>query len=237
MNTRKLAAGILDQLRASADPRRRAATQNYFPTAQEILGVYAADLRSIVRKLKPILKGESPANVLALAKAVIAHNTLEGRQAACELVAQHKPTVASLNRHELEALGRGIDNWASVDVFGCGLTGPAWREGRISDADVARWAQSRDPWWRRLALVSTVPLNLSSRGGSGDARRTLAVCELLADDDHVMVHKALSWALRTLIAHDRRGVKSFLRRHAELPALVRREVNTKLKTGRKNPRR
>jgi 3-methyladenine DNA glycosylase AlkD len=51
-----------------------------------------------------------------------------------------------------------------------------------------------------------------------------------------MVAKGLSWALRTLIAVDRKGVQGFLEKHEEsLPPLVRREVRTKLKTGKKNP--
>jgi 3-methyladenine DNA glycosylase AlkD len=81
-------------------------------------------------------------------------------------------------------------------------------------------------------LASTVCQNLKSRGGSGDSKRTMAICEMLADDDHIMVHKALSWALRSVIEHDRKAVETFLKRH-ELPALVKREVLRKLKTGRK----
>ncbi len=234
MNPTAAAAEIVLQLRACTNPQRQAATQNYFPSAQENLGVYAADLRAIVRKWKPALKAEPAGAVLALAHALLAHNTLEGRQVAYELVAQHKPATQALNFSTLESLGQGIDNWASVDGFGCGLTGQAWREGRITDAQVRRWAKSGDAWWRRLALVSTVPLNLASRGGSGDAARTLAICDLLAQDKHIMVHKALSWALRTLVSRDPAAVKQFLKRHAQLPALVKREVSKKLATGRKN---
>jgi 3-methyladenine DNA glycosylase AlkD len=64
------------------------------------------------------------------------------------------------------------------------------------------------------------------------------VCEPLAGDRDDMVAKAMSWALRDLIAHDRLAVERFLRKHdARLPALVKREVRNKLTTGVKNPRR
>ena len=66
-------------------------------------------------------------------------------------------------------------------------------------------------WWRRAALVSTVPLNVAARGGHGDPRRALAVCRLLVDDPDDMVEKALSWALRCLVPHDRAGVEAPLR--------------------------
>jgi 3-methyladenine DNA glycosylase AlkD len=80
-------------------------------------------------------------------------------------------------------------------------------------------------------------LNRKSQGGRGDAPRTLAVCEQLVKDRDDMVVKAMSWALRDLIARDRKAVEQFLEKHdAHLAARVKREVRNKLTTGRKNPR-
>ena len=68
-----------------------------------------------------------------------------------------------------------------------------------------------DRWWRRAALVSTVPLNLRAAGGTGDTSRTLAICEQLAADRDDMVVKALSWALRELsVRWDPDAVRAFL---------------------------
>jgi 3-methyladenine DNA glycosylase AlkD len=87
-------------------------------------------------------------------------------------------------------------------------------------------------------LVSTVPLNRKSLGGTGDTRRTLRVCRLLVDDRDDMVVKALSWALRELVRHDPQPVRHFLSKHeSDLAARVVREVDNKLSTGLKNPRR
>jgi 3-methyladenine DNA glycosylase AlkD len=102
---------------------------------------------------------------------------------------------------------------------------------------VQRWAASPDRWWRRAALVSTVPLNLRSRGGVGDAGRTLEVCRRLAGDGDDLVVKALSWALRELVVWDPEAVRRFLDAHEVLAARVRREVRSKLETGRKHPAR
>ena len=53
-----------------------------------------------------------------------------------------------------------------------------------------------------------------------------------------MVVKALSWALRAAVAYDRRAVEDFLAQYNHcLAGRVKREVTTKLRTGRKNPRR
>jgi 3-methyladenine DNA glycosylase AlkD len=98
------------------------------------------------------------------------------------------------------------------------------------------WAASSDRWWRRAALVSTVPLNLRAAGGTGDRDRTLAVCRLLVQDRDDMVVKALSWALRELVVWEAEAVRGFLDEHGDRVApRVRREVLSKLDSGLKNP--
>jgi 3-methyladenine DNA glycosylase AlkD len=154
-----------------------------------------------------------------------------------ELLCYHPAGFASLGPEEVEALGRGIDSWSSVDTFARTISGPAWLRGQVPDALIHRWAHSEDRWWRRAALVSTVALNVRSRGGRGDVPRTLAVCCLLVDDHDDMVVKAMSWALRELVAHDPDAVWAFLEEtEGRLAARARREVRNKLTTGLKNPR-
>ena len=158
------------------------------------------------------------------------------RWVAYELLSHHPGALDHLGVEEVERLGEGMADWGSVDAFGCSVSGPAWRRGRIPDAAVQRWAASSDRWWRRAALVSTVLLNLRSRGGTGDTERTLDICRRLAADGDDMVVKALSWALRELVVWDPEAVRRFLDIHHEvLAARVRREVRSKLETGRKHP--
>jgi 3-methyladenine DNA glycosylase AlkD len=84
-------------------------------------------------------------------------------------------------------------------------------------------------------VVSTVPLNLKARGGTGDTKRTLMICEKVVDDREDMIVKALSWALRELSKSDKPAVEKFMAKYdSKLAGRVRREVYTKLETGRKN---
>jgi 3-methyladenine DNA glycosylase AlkD len=56
------------------------------------------------------------------------------------------------------------------------------------------------------------------------------------DDRDDMVVKALSWALRALAPWDPAAVSDFLEANdTRLAARIRREVRTKLATGRKHP--
>ena len=197
-----------------------------------------APLRRLRREYSRRLAKAAPRQVLAVAHGLLERGGLARRFVAYELVHVHRATLASLRMRELQRLGRGLDGWGPVDAFACYLAGPAWRERQVADAAIHRWARARDRWWRRAALVSTVPLNSKARGGSGDARRTLAACRLLVDDRDDMVVKAMSWALRELAKRDPRVVRRFLLTYrSRLAPRVLREVGNKLATGLKNPRR
>jgi 3-methyladenine DNA glycosylase AlkD len=188
-------------------------------------------VRRVRRAWSARLRSAPADQVVALAEALLPRH----RWVAYELVYNHPGALAALDLRLVERLGRGIDSWGAVDAFGRYISGPAWQRDQIPDEAVHGWAASPDRWWRRAALVSTVPLNLRAAGGTGDTARTLAVCERLAADRDDMVVKALSWALRELIVHDPEAVREFLARH-DLAARVRREVANKLQTGLKQPR-
>ncbi|MBI4904116.1 MAG: DNA alkylation repair protein [Acidobacteria bacterium] len=194
----------------------------------------AVALRALRREYSKRLKSAPGQDVVRFAAALIANRRVH-RFLGDELIAVRPDALRTLDRAQLERLGFGISSWDQVDCFAICLSGPAWREGLIDDNTVVDWAMSNDRWWRRAALVSTVPLNAKARGGQGDTRRTLLVCTLLRDDRDDMVVKALSWALRALAQRDPVAVRQFVQANQDrLPALVRREVRNKLTTGRKN---
>ena len=84
-------------------------------------------------------------------------------------------------------------------------------------------------------MVATVALNVRARGGRGDVARTLELCRRAVADRDEMVIKAVSWALRSLVQWDREAVSRFLTEHDDdLASRIKREVGTKLRTGRKN---
>lgn len=192
------------------------------------------NMREIRQKYSRALKQASPDFVLRLARKLC--EVGDYRWFAYELIQNHRVAFEHLGEAELEDLGQGINSWGTVDAFARTLSGPAWLQGRVSDALILKWARSKDCWWWRAALVSTVALNVQSHGGTGDVSRTLRVCRLLKDDHDEMVAKAMSWALRELVVHDAKAVQEFLNEYDEvLAARVKREVKNKLRTGLKNP--
>jgi 3-methyladenine DNA glycosylase AlkD len=194
-------------------------------------------IRALRREFSKRLAKSPHRFVVNLALVILGEQSIEHRFLAYELVCHHRPALASLTERDISLFGRGIDSWAAVDMFGCYLAGPAWREHQVPDKLIHSWARSKNRWFRRAALVSTVALNNKARGGTGDTPRTLEVCRALISDRDDMVVKALSWALRELSKRDPDAVDRFLNQHqSELAARVVREVRNKLATGLKNPK-
>ena len=194
-------------------------------------------VRAVRRAYSKQIAKASAAYAVAVATRLLEKPDIK-RFVVYEVLKYHRAGAASLGEKQLEQLGRGLDEWGDVDCFACFLSGPAWRENQISDRVIHRWARAKDRWWRRAALVSTVPLNSKAQGGKGDTERTLEVCELLLNDRDDMVVKAMSWALRELSKRDQKSVKDFLLTHRDsIAPRVLREVSNKLSTGLKNPRR
>jgi len=217
-NSQKLAAEIAGRLRALPNLRTE-------------------DIRALRREFSKRISKTSPRVVVEAAFRLMDSSAIEHRFVAYELVCKHPAALASVGVREIKRFGRGIDSWGSVDMFACYLSGPAWREHQIPDRLIHSWARSENRWWRRAALVSTVPLNNKARGGSGDTARTVEVCRMLIDDRDDMVVKALSWALRELSKRNPQAAEIFLNEHENvLAARVVREVRNKLSTGLKTPR-
>ncbi len=199
------------------------------------------EARLVRRRLSAQLKGESGADVVAVGLAIASTPAMKparARWVGWELISKHRAALTGLDLAMVEALGAGNSTWDEVDGYGLYVAGAAWLRGLISDGDVVAWAESPDLWKRRTALVATVVLNSKSHGSRGDSARTLMIAELLVDDREDMVVKAMSWALRVLVPWDRAAVLDFLTRHEDrLAARVKREVRTKLRTGKKNARK
>jgi len=214
------------------------------PLAEEIIdrlrqlaGRPTREIRAMRREFSKRLKSAPPSEVMCIAAKLLETPSGVYRFVAYELVHHHKAALSQLSAKDLEELGRGISSWDQTDTFGIYLAGPVWQGRQVADAVIHKWARSNDRWWRRAALVATVPLNSKSWGGRGDVRRTLSVCRMLEIDRDPMVVKALSWALRVLAKVEPRAVQRYVTERGDaLPALVRREVRNKLTTGLKNPR-
>ena len=235
MTNTEIITMLIEELKKVSTPKRQEQAQANFPSRLHILGVRAPDLKAIVKTWSSILYDFSPQQWIQLCLELSHHTIFECQTLAFELLWKNKKALKALTEEQIIALGNTLDNWVSTDTYSTMIAGWHWREGTLPNKQIKTWLASPDRWLRRTAVVCTVPLNLRAKGGTGDTERTLMVCEQVIDDRDDMVIKALSWALRVLSRPDRLAVEQFMEKHWErLHGRVRREVTTKLTTGRKN---
>lgn len=234
IDIQKLASEVYKMLEQVADLEYKEWAKRNYPTAMQVLGAKVPELRKVVKEVSMKLREASAQETIEMAKALVASSVFECQQVAYESLSLHKAAMKSLRTADLVELGHGLDNWLSVDAFATLVAGPAWRDRLIPEKLIEHWANSENRWWRRVAVVCTVALNQKARGGIGDATRTINICGMVASDQDEMVAKALSWALRELVKREPEPVVAFIEKHeAVLPARVKREVCSKIKTGRK----
>lgn len=235
LNTGTIIKKTVSLLDKSSDQSRKELSGWYFPTSMKVLGVKADDLKAVIRIIRNDTAREEPEQVIRLCKEMALTGIFEVQHVAFGLLNKKYKIIEYLTLKDLLVLGTFMDNWPSTDTFGTQVSGPAWRLNCIDDKTVRTWAESPDKWWRRIALVSTVALNLKSQKGEGDVGRTMMICEMLISDRDDMVVKALSWALRELSKRYPIEVDEFIEINKNaLAGRVVREVKRKLLTGRKN---
>jgi 3-methyladenine DNA glycosylase AlkD len=111
---------------------------------------------------------------------------------------------------------RYINNWDLVDSSAGKIVG-AHLELR-SRKPLYKLARSTSLWERRIAIMAT--FHFIRRDDFDD---TLAICELLLDDDEDLIHKATGWMLREIGKRDINVEKAFLDRHyASMPRTMLR---------------
>ena len=183
--------------------------QGYFRTGpgeygegDRFLGIRVPALRKLVREYRGVPLPEvetllrSPwheVRLFALLLMVDAYPRAD--QAGREAI--HRLYLASTDR---------INNWDLVDLSAPQIVG-AHLEGR-DRSPLDRLARSELLWERRIAMLATQ--HFIRRG---EFAPTLHVAEVLVNDRHDLIHKAVGWMLREVANRHRETAEDFLRRH------------------------
>ncbi|HMI55925.1 MAG TPA: DNA alkylation repair protein [Gemmatimonadaceae bacterium] len=224
MTSRKTKSGpalaeVRAELYALAEPADAVHLQRFFKTGRgeygegdRFLGLRVPALRALVRKygeldhasaLEMLSSSWHEERLLALLLLVHAHS--RGDDSRREKI--HRAYLGH-TRH--------INNWDLVDASAEHIVGAHLQSGHI--ALLERLARSKNVWERRIAIVSTFHFIKRKQ-----FRPTLKVAELLLNDAHDLIHKAVGWMLREIGKRDRRVLDGFLLKHyREMPRTMLR---------------
>ena len=101
---------------------------------------------------------------------------------------------------------KGVNNWDLVDSSAHKIVGVHLAD---KPKDILyKYAKSRNLWDRRIAIVSTAYF---IRQNSFDD--TIAISEILLNDKHDLIHKAVGWMLREVGKRDVKILEKFLKKH------------------------
>ncbi len=99
-----------------------------------------------------------------------------------------------------------VNNWDLVDVTAPGIVG---RYLMDHDRSVLYdWALSNHLWTRRISIVAQWWLIRN-----GDLKDVFRISQILLQDDHDLIHKAVGWMLREAAKKDLKATESFLKKY------------------------
>ena len=99
-----------------------------------------------------------------------------------------------------------INNWDLVDVTCAHVIGK-----HLMDKDrsiLYTWAKSEDLWTKRIAIVSTHCFIRKN-----ELQDTFKIAEILLNDEHDLIHKAVGWMLREAGKRDLEKEEIFLKKY------------------------
>ena len=201
---------VHEQLRAVATAERAAGSARYFKTGpgeygegDKFLGVATPDLRRLARQFEDLTLREVRALLTspwheerALALLIMVRQYERGDQDTRDAIYD---AYLRSTRH--------INNWDLVDCSAAQIVGAHLaRRGR---APLRQLAKSSSVWERRIAIIATAHLIRQ-----GEFEDTFRIAEMLLDDSHDLIHKAVGWMLREVGNRDRAAEQRFLEMHA-----------------------
>ena len=201
---------VIKELKAVSSPEKAEHSKRFFRTGpgeygegDQFLGITVPEQRKIAKKYKSISLSEAeillqnPFHEVRLTVLMLLVYKLE--KADEELSEE----IFNLYMSNLQY----VNNWDLVDSS-CRFIIGKYLEHKEKDLlfDMAR---SNDLWEKRIAMISCYHF-IHNRHEFGDA---LIIAEILVNDDHDLIQKAVGWMLREIGNVDQELEEEFLRKH------------------------
>jgi 3-methyladenine DNA glycosylase AlkD len=193
-----------------ANPKQAAVLQRFFKTGKGqygfgdiFLGIKVPVQRTLAKKYRDL----PPVDVVSLLQSKIHEHRLTALLIFI-LKYQKADTKAKKEIFNLYLKHRKhINNWDLVDLSAPNIVGDYLLD---KERDILyTLAKSKTLWDKRIAILATFEFIKS-----GDAKDTFQIAEILLNDEHDLIHKAVGWMLREVGKRiGQKTEESFLQRH------------------------
>lgn len=204
-----LATAISRELRALASPETAANLQRFFKTSPGQYGAGDVFLGIKVPPLRALAKRFPDADLGAISQ-LLASPYHEERLFALLLLMQFYQAADEAGRQAAYDLYLGhtrhINNWDLVDVSAPRIVGRHLQDRPRKV--LHKLARSSSLWERRIAILATAWFIRLD-----DYADTLRIAEILLQDEHDLMHKAVGWMLREVGKRDLAAEEDFLHEH------------------------
>jgi 3-methyladenine DNA glycosylase AlkD len=209
------AADVRKELKSMAESEKAAILQRFFKTGPSqygegdiFIGVMVPQSRQVAKKFNQLPLGE--------VRTLLYSRVHEERLVALLILAWRYSSASSSREKEeivkfyLDHIKR-VNNWDLVDLSAPNILGAHLvdRDGRRRL--LYRLAGSENVWERRIAIVATHHFIRN-----GDFSDTLKIAEMLLQDRHDLIHKAVGWMLREVGKRDAAAEEEFLEKHCSV---------------------
>lgn len=198
------------ELRAKANPKKAKILQGFFKTGKGEYGEGDIFIGLVVPETRKIAKKYSTLSLVEVKK-LLNSEIHEERLAALFILIEQFGKAEEKERQKIFKFYLGqtknINNWDLVDLSADKIVGSHLY--KKSKKVLHQLARSKNLWERRIAVLATFHFIKQ-----GQAAETLKIAEILLNDKHDLIQKAVGWMLREV--GKRCGEKTeedFLKKH------------------------
>ncbi len=196
---------IQKELKALVTPGKAELLARFFKTGKGeygegdiFIGVMVPQIREAAKKFKEI-------SLIELQKLI--QSEIHEERLCAALILTYKKLGKDIVDFYLRNT-KYLNNWDIIDLTAPRILGNWMLENKNDRKILYKFAKSKSLWERRIAVLSTF-MFIRER----DFSDSFAISEILLNDTHDLIHKAVGWMLREIGKRDQKTEEKFLQKY------------------------
>lgn len=229
-------AFVVDEInKAPKKPTGHFNSVSYMGTAHPFLGITNPNKYKIAAAFKKQFPNITFEEMITLLNKLNKGKSFEEKTIGPMMLPRFKKIILRIQPEHIDKWLENLEGWCEIDTL-CQSTFPPefflnnWNDWKKT---LANWSKDKAVAKRRASLV----LLCKAAGKNADSRLSALAfenIERLKHEKDILITKAISWLLRSMIETHPKEVAAYLKKNQDsLPKIAIRETRRKLETGRK----